>query len=282
MAGGKNLTEIQKRNILLLREENKTFTYISKKCGCHRSSVSRFLKKYDSTGNIKALPKGRPKRKTTAAQDRILRRIAVKNRFKSRREIRAEMKKQVGVNISVRTIGNRLAEFGLHSYTAVKKPLLTKKMKKNRLKFAKKYLNWTSDDWSRVLFSDESKFLLYGSDGKRYVRRFKDERLSDQCTIKTTRGRIGIMIWGCFSQRGLGKLHFIKGTVNASEYIKILDNYLLPSITELFAENEEFIFQQDNAPCHTAKRVRNNFIYKFFYQKFVITFCYLYIFIQNF
>lgn len=104
------------------------------------------------------------------------------------------MKEQLGVDISIRIVGNRLAELGLNAYTAAKKPLLTKKMKKKRVEFAKRHINWSTDDWNRVLFSDKSKFLLYGSDGKKYVRRFQVERLSIKSTIKTTRGRIGIMI----------------------------------------------------------------------------------------
>jgi hypothetical protein len=31
-------------------------------------------------------------------------------------------------------------------------------MKKKRLAFARKYLRWTSSDWRKVMFSDESTF----------------------------------------------------------------------------------------------------------------------------
>ncbi|KAG1135407.1 hypothetical protein G6F37_013306 [Rhizopus arrhizus] len=30
---------------------------------------------------------------------------------------------------------------------------------------AKKYQNWTTDDWRRVVFSDETKVNIWGSDG---------------------------------------------------------------------------------------------------------------------
>ena len=47
----------------------------------------------------------------------------------------------------------------------VKKPLLTAKHMKRRLAWAKKYQNWTTDDWRRVVFSDETKVNVWGSDG---------------------------------------------------------------------------------------------------------------------
>ena len=47
-------------------------------------------------------------------------------------------------NISIRTVRKILKEnFGLISYVAVKKPLLTQDLKKIRLVFYKKYLHWT-------------------------------------------------------------------------------------------------------------------------------------------
>ena len=48
-------------------------------------------------------------------------------------------------NISSRTVRRILKEkFGLISYVAVKKPLLTQDLKKKRLAFAKKYSYWTN------------------------------------------------------------------------------------------------------------------------------------------
>lgn len=66
------------------------------------------------------------------------------------------------------------------------------------------------------------------------------------------------MVWGCMSARGLGKLNFIDGTVNAQKYQHILETSLLPSAQELFP-NEDYLFQQDGASCHSAKSTKNWF-----------------------
>lgn len=60
------------------------------------------------------------------------------------------------------------------------------------------------------------------------------------------------MVWGCFSAKGVGKLHFIEGTLKAENYVRILVEHLLPSVT-ILSVVDEFVFQQVGASCHTAK-----------------------------
>ena len=57
---------------------------------------------------------------------------------------------------------------------------------------------------------------------------------------------------------GVGIFKLFQGKLNSQSYIEILDDYLLPSI-DLLQENQPLIFQQDNAPCHTAHKVKEWF-----------------------
>ena len=45
---------------------------------------------------------------------------------------------------------------------AAKNLFLPKENFAKRLKFAKDHIKWTSEHWNRVLFTDESKFELFG------------------------------------------------------------------------------------------------------------------------
>ena len=50
-------------------------------------------------------------------------------------------------------------------------------------------------------------------------------------------------------------LQVLNGTVNAEKYIQeVLDPKVLPSARDIFGDGKPFIFQQDGAPCHTAKK----------------------------
>ena len=64
------------------------------------------------------------------------------------------------------------------------------------------------------------------------------------------------MVWGAISWHGTSRLHIVDGTMNQDKYIKVLETRLLPQTREWFREMP-WIFQQDSAPCHTAKRVRH-------------------------
>ena len=60
------------------------------------------------------------------------------------------------------------------------------------------------------------------------------------------------MVWGAFSATGVGILHRIEGIMNKEIYNDLLANVMLPSADILFGR-ENWIFQQDNDPKHTAK-----------------------------
>ena len=126
-------------------------------------------------------------------------------------------------------------------------------IRKKRLQFAQKYSKWTVEDWKQVIFSDESKFVMgYGNKGPR-VWRQKYERHKAACLKRSVKHPASVMVWGCVSSRGVGSLCFLspKTTVNTEVYMDLLDAYLLPSVDELFAD-DDFVFQHDLAPAHRS------------------------------
>jgi hypothetical protein len=52
-----------------------------------------------------------------------------------------------------------------------KKPFINERNRRKRLEFARAYVDKPIDFWKTVLFSDESKFNMFGSDGPQYVWR---------------------------------------------------------------------------------------------------------------
>ena len=45
-----------------------------------------------------------------------------------------------------------------------------------------------------------------------------------------------VMIWGCITAAGVGKLAIVEGTMNAAKYRTTLDENLLPSIEKCYGE----------------------------------------------
>uniref|UniRef100_A0A1I7WPC1 DDE-1 domain-containing protein n=1 Tax=Heterorhabditis bacteriophora TaxID=37862 RepID=A0A1I7WPC1_HETBA len=110
---------------------------------------------------------------------------------------------------------------------ARKKPLASLKNWKARDAFEREHLTWSTVDWTKV-FSDQSKFNRFVSDGKKYVRRRPGEEFMPKCTIPTiNHGGGSVMAWAAFSRNGLGPLHIAEGIMDSTSYARILQDNLL-------------------------------------------------------
>ncbi len=117
--------------------------------------------------------------------------------------------KAAGTIDNMKTIGNTLRHEGLKSCSASKVPLLKKAHVQARLKFAN-----DSENWMKVLWSDETKIQLLGINSTRCVWRRRNAAYDPNNTIPTVKhGGGNIMFWGCFSAKGTGQLHCIKWTM---------------------------------------------------------------------
>ncbi len=138
------------------------------------------------------------------------------------------------------------------------KPLLNQRQRQKHLTWAVEKKNWTVAQWSKVLFSDESKFCIsFGNQGPRVWRK-RGEAQTPCCLKSSVKFPQSLMIWAAMSSAGVGPLCFLKSTVNAAIYQEILEHFMLPSADKLYGD-ADFIFQQDLAPAHTAKGTKSWF-----------------------
>ncbi len=98
-----------------------------------------------------------------------------------------------------------------------------------RLTWAKEKKNWTVAQWSKVLFSDESKFCIsFVNQGPRVWRK-GGEAHRPSCLKSSVKFLQSVMIWAAMSSAGVGPLCFLKTNVTAPVYQEIMEHYMLPS-----------------------------------------------------
>ncbi len=181
--------------------------------------------------------------------------IVKQNRFKNLGELHKEWTK-AGVKASRATTHRRVKEFGYSCHIPLVKPLLNHRQRQRRLTWAKEKKNWTVAQWSKVLFSDESKFCIsFGNQCPRVWRK-GGEAHSPSCMKSSVKFPQSVMIWGAMSSAGVGPFCFLKTNFTAPVYQEILEHFMLPSADQLF-KDADFIFQQDLAPAHTAKSTKS-------------------------
>jgi len=65
----------------------------------------------------------------------------------------------------------------------VKEPLLSKKNNKGRLKFCRKFNDWTAGVWCKANFSNKALFRLFRTSGNLIVQRRKGECYQESCVM---------------------------------------------------------------------------------------------------
>jgi hypothetical protein len=117
------------------------------------------------------------------------------------------------------------------------------------LQWAKKHNNF---DWNKVVFTDESTFLLNQPTRKVWNFPWKKK------IIRTVKHPSKVHVWGCFSASGFGDLVCFQKNLNANFMCTIYERGLLPSVDRLFGvDDDSWILQEDNDPKHRSKKAKN-------------------------
>ncbi len=168
-------TVVQKTIIDTLHKEGKPQTFIAKEAGGSQSAVSKHV-------NRKLCGRKKCGRKRCTTNRESLMSIVKQNRFKNLGEIHKEWT-EAGVKASRATTHRRVKEFG---YSC----------RQRRLTWSKEKKNWTVAQWSKVLFSDESKFCIsFGNQGPRVWRKGGEDH-GPSCLKSSVKFLQSVKIWG--------------------------------------------------------------------------------------
>ncbi|GFT14820.1 transposable element Tc1 transposase [Trichonephila clavipes] len=124
--------------------------------------------------------------------------------------------------------GRELHASNLYGRVGVRKPLVTTRHALQRRQWCRTRRQWTPQQWQQVILSDESTFTLFQTTGRVYVWRTPKETFAPECIVPTVKHGGGFLM-------------------------------VLPFVQTSFP-GECPLYQDDNAPIHTAKIVQEGFV----------------------
>ena len=140
-------------------------------------------------------------------------------------------------------------------WLAKRRPKLTPERAAKRLKWAKERENWTAEDFERVIC--ECSVEKSDDAHQVWVFRTPPEKWKTECIAPKKKGKgVSVMVWGCFWGKNRGTFcPFVVKSVKATVYLKVLEYLVLPVMQRINDTIGNAVFQQDNAPVHTASIV---------------------------
>ncbi|GFW74347.1 transposable element Tc1 transposase [Trichonephila clavipes] len=135
------------------------------------TSIDKIIGRFKSDGlNKNKSGSGRKSILSDVSKRKVLKDIKIDPKL-SAVKLAAETSRIMGRSVSAETVRNVIRHAGYSSRVARRKPFISLQNQKKRLEFAKTHQLKTDNFWKKVIFSGESKFNIFGSDGRRTVWR---------------------------------------------------------------------------------------------------------------
>ncbi|GFU00248.1 transposable element Tcb1 transposase [Trichonephila clavipes] len=134
---------------------------VSKKLGITQSVISRLWQRFQDDGNVsRCYSTGLP-RVTTPNEDRHFAVTAKRNRRSTASDLSRQLSSATGTTISRQTMYRRLEHIGLYARRPIRCVPLTATHCRLRLTWSREHALWTTQQWSCMMFSDESRTDLH-------------------------------------------------------------------------------------------------------------------------
>ncbi|KAG1495050.1 hypothetical protein G6F52_013074 [Rhizopus delemar] len=168
---------------------------------------------------MRPLNSGR-KSEITATTKSYIRRSVITGKLKTGKDVQRYLC-DIGCVIGYSACLKLLKSMGFQARIKKHKPFLKAIHMKKRLAWANAHKDWTKDDWRRMIFSDETKVNVWGSDGVKYYWKRPDDKLRFHHLDLTVKGGGGnVMMWGCITYDGPGyACRIYDGTMKKEDYV---------------------------------------------------------------
>ncbi|GFX99800.1 transposable element Tcb2 transposase [Trichonephila clavipes] len=162
-----------------------------------------------------------------------------------------------GTTVSTQTVRNRIHDVGMYARRPMVCVRLISRHRRNHREWATEHMNWRRNEWSNVLFSDESRFSVHPDNRRIFIWRDRGSRNNPAFVHESARfGGGGVLVYGGISIDGRTDLYIIRGgPLTALPY---MDQILIPIVVPYAAAiGYDFILMDDNCGPHRANLVED-------------------------
>ncbi|GFU59835.1 transposable element Tcb1 transposase [Trichonephila clavipes] len=177
-----------------------------------------------------------------------------RNRRSTASDLSRQLSSATGTTVSRQTVYRRLGHIGLYARWHVRCVPLTATHCRLRLTWSREHALWTPQQWSCVMFSDESRFSLQSDSHRILIWRAPGTLYQQENTIERHRhGGAGWLVWGGIILGSRIDLDVQIVTMAGHIYRDvILEQHVCLFRGDMGAE---FLFMDDNSRLHRANIV---------------------------
>ena len=99
----------------------------------------------------------------------------------------------------------------------------------SRERWAMQRSHWRAQQWRRIVFTDETRFRLFKSDGRVRVWREPNQAYQSDCVQVNESQGISIHVWAGIALNGRTELVVLERNVTAETYAEVLQQHSFPS-----------------------------------------------------
>ncbi|GFS77905.1 transposable element Tcb2 transposase [Trichonephila clavipes] len=209
------------------------------------------------TGSAFQRPGEGRRRATTPNEDRYLVLKALRHRNMNTTLLQQHLRSATGTMVSTQTLRNRLYGVGMYARRSMVCVKLTARHRCDRREWLTDHVNWRRNEWSNVLFSDESRFSVHPDNRRIFIWRDRGSRNNPASKHESVRfGGGGVLVYGGISIDGRTYLYIIReGPLTARRY---RDETLRPIVVPYAAAiGYDFILMDENCRLHRANLVED-------------------------
>lgn len=245
-----SITISKRWEVIRLKKNGTSEREIAKELEISKNAIHSIWKKFLATNDVINLPQpGRPKKYTPTGERRL--KTIVKRETTLRSEDIAQSYNNgqpIERKLSAPTVRRILCNIGMRARVRPIKWRIKPQNKIERVKWAKKFQSWTTEDWNKVIFTDEC--LVKGGTARTFYRIQKEEYVSNIKLLEKDPKGVSIMVCAALSINGIIAIKFIEGVLDSNSYKSLIEEKLSEYFEEF--QNGECFFQQDSASIHTS------------------------------